>query len=77
MRRFAPPVLGVSAALLLLSLAGFGLGEGGVVGGIFGAAFGAVLHFAGGAAGSGDHAGDGDALAHDGDSGDSGGGDGE
>lgn len=48
MRRLAPPVLALSAALLALSLAGLGLGEGGVVGGIVGVAFGAVLHLAGG-----------------------------
>ncbi len=70
MRRVARPVLGVSAVLLLLSFAGFGLGEGGVVAGIFGVALGAVLHLAGGAAGSDDDGIDGDAAeAGDGDSG--------
>lgn len=48
MRRLAPPVLALSSALLALSLAGLGLGEGGAVGGIVGVAFGAVLHLVGG-----------------------------
>ena len=52
MRRLAMPVVGLSAALLALSLAGLGPGEGGVVTGIFGVAFGAVLHLAGGTASS-------------------------
>lgn len=72
MRRLAMPVVGLSAALLALSLAGLGPGEGGVVTGIFGVAFGAVLHLAGGTAVSDDSSGDGDAFSG-GDAGDGGG----
>lgn len=49
MRRLALPVLGVSGAMLPLSL---GQGERGVVGGIFGIVLGAVLYLAGGADGA-------------------------
>lgn len=59
MRRAGLPMLGGALAVLLLSLAGLGLGEVGVIGGIFGTALGAVLCMAGGAPAGGDGEGDG------------------
>ena len=51
MRRAGLSLLGLSVVLAALSLAGRGLGEGGVVTGIFGTALGGVLALAAGSTG--------------------------